>query len=221
MGGDRQSLRRNTGVSARLGAWIFLGAGISWRMDRVFIVQATKGRLTMTFQVSRHRRLRLVEAAAMVMVGTVLAAPAGAQQVQWNEIAAPTGKEALSRTYPMVYRSDVIDVRVRGNGGEVEYMIQMKAGETVVYSWEVQSISDPQSFMTEFHGHTEPVGGRGDLMFYEKAAGAKANGSLIAPWEGTHGWYWQNKSAAPVVVRLRMAGFYELIPGQPGQAVKD
>ena len=58
-------------------------------------------------------------------------------------------------------------------------------------------------------------------MFYEKAAGAKASGSLIAPWQGTHGWYWQNKSEAPVVVRLRMAGFYELIPGQAGQPVRE
>jgi hypothetical protein len=54
------------------------------------------------------------------------------------------------------------------------------------------------------------------LMFYEKASGSKASGSLIAPWQGIHGWFWQNKSEAPVVVRLRMAGFYELIPGQAG-----
>jgi hypothetical protein len=39
---------------------------------------------------------------------------------------------------------------------------------------------------------------------------------LIAPWQGIHGWYWQNKSGAPVTVRLRMSGFYELIPGQAG-----
>ena len=165
--------------------------------------------------------LRLVVgAAAIVAVGAV--SVEGAMAQQWNEIAAPTGKEAVSRTYPASYRTDVFDVRVRGNGGEVEYMIKMNAGETVVYSWEVPNIADPQAFMTEFHGHTEPVGGRGDLMFYEKAAGAKAAGSLIAPWQGTHGWYWQNKSEAPVVVRLRTAGFYELIPNQPGaSAVKE
>jgi hypothetical protein len=97
----------------------------------------------------------------------------------------------------------------------------MKPGGTLVYSWEVQSISDPQSFLTEFHGHTVPVGGRGDLMFYEKGPGSKTGGSLIAPWQGEHGWYWQNKSDTPVVVRLRMAGFYELAPNQPGQAVKE
>ena len=146
---------------------------------------------------------------------------------QWNDIPAPTGKEALSRTYPSGFRTDVIDVPIAGNNGALEYMIQMKAADTVVYSWEVLGIGDPksfhtESFHTEFHGHTEAAPGQpGDLMFYEKAAGAKANGSLIAPWQGIHGWYWQNKSEAPVTVRLRMAGFYELIPGQAGQPVKE
>ncbi len=136
---------------------------------------------------------------------------------QWNEIPASTGKEAVSRTYPAGYRTDVIDVPVQA---ELEYMVRMSAGGTMVYSWEVPDMSDALSFYTEFHGHTESVPGQpGDLMFYEKAAGSKANGSLIAPWQGIHGWYWQNKSGAPVTVRLRMSGFYELIPGQAGQPV--
>jgi len=141
---------------------------------------------------------------------------------QWNEIPAPTGKEALSRTYPAGYRTDVIDVPVKGSNGEIEYMIRMNAGDTVVYTWEVPGIGNPQSFHTEFHGHTDPAPGRpADVMFYEKAAGSKASGSLIAPWQGIHGWYWQNKSDAPVTVRLRMAGFYELIPGQTGRPVTE
>jgi hypothetical protein len=136
---------------------------------------------------------------------------------QWNEIPAPTGKEALSRTYAVGHRTDVIDVPIQVSG-ELEYMVRMKAGETVVYSWEVLNIRDPKSFHTEFHGHTEMEPGRpGDLMFYEKATGSKASGSLIAPWHGIHGWFWQNKSESPVVVRLNLAGFYELIPGQVGQ----
>ena len=126
----------------------------------------------------------------------------------------------MSRTYPAGYRTDVIDVPI-GAGVELEYMIAMKAGGTVVYSWEVPTIAHPGFFYTEFHGHTEPVGGKGDVMFFEKGSGAKTSGSLIAPWEGVHGWFWSNKSASPVTVRLRMAGFYELVPGQAGQAVKD
>ncbi|MEA2988694.1 MAG: hypothetical protein QOG83_1405 [Alphaproteobacteria bacterium] len=170
-------------------------------------------------QKSGHRVSRLIVAAALAAAGVILPGAAVAQ-TQWNEIAAPSGKEAVSRTAPAPYRSDVIDVPIRG-GAELEYMIAMKAGGSVVYAWEVQNIADPQSFYTEFHGHTEPVGGRGDLMFYEKAPGAKAAGSLVAPWEGIHGWYWQNKSAGAVVVRLRLAGFYELVPGQAGAPVKE
>jgi hypothetical protein len=174
----------------------------------------------MTFeQNSARHSFRLIPGAAIVAAGVFLTGAAMAQQ--WNEILAPTGKEAVSRLYPAGYRTDVIDVPIRGNGAEIEYMIQMKSGDTVVYSWEVQNISNPQSFLTEFHGHTEPVGGRGDLMFYQKAAGSKAGGSLIAPWNGIHGWYWQNKSEGPVVVRLRMAGFYELVAGQTGTPVKE
>jgi hypothetical protein len=113
-------------------------------------------------------------------------------------------------------------VPVPGDERGLEYMIRMKAGDTVVYSWEVKGISDPQSFHSEFHGHTDAAPGQaGDLMFYEKAAGAQASGSLIGPWPGIHGWYWLNKSKAPVTVRLRLAGFYELIPGQAGQPVTD
>jgi hypothetical protein len=101
-------------------------------------------------------------------------------------------------------------------------MIRMKAGDTVVYSWEALNVGDPQAFHTEFHGHTDAAPGQGgDLMFYDKAAGAKASGALIGPWQGIHGWYWQNKSGAPVTVRLRLAGFYELIPGQAGQPIKE
>jgi hypothetical protein len=141
---------------------------------------------------------------------------------QWNEIPAPTGKEALSRTYPAGYRTDVIDVPIEASDRGLEYMIRMKAGDTVVYSWEALDIGDPQKFHTEFHGHTDAAPGQaGDLMFYEKAAGAKACGSLIGPWPGIHGWYWQNKSGAAVTVRLRLAGFYELIPGQAGQPAKE
>jgi hypothetical protein len=141
---------------------------------------------------------------------------------QWNEIPAPTGKEALARTYPAGYRSDVIDVPIKGNNGELEYMIRMQAGDTVVYSWEVPGLGNPQAFNTEFHGHTDAAPGQGgDLMFYQKGAGAKASGALIAPWPGIHGWYWQNKSEGPVTVRLRMAGFYELIPGQAGRPVTE
>jgi hypothetical protein len=56
-------------------------------------------------------------------------------KTEWNDIPAPTGKNAVSRTYGVAYPTDVIDLHVRGNGGGVEYMIKMNAGDALVYSW--------------------------------------------------------------------------------------
>ena len=52
---------------------------------------------------------------------------------------------------------------------------------------------------------------------YRKAAGTADNGVLVAPFAGIHGWYFQNQSVGAVKVKLRLAGFYTLIPaGEPG-----
>ena len=59
----------------------------------------------------------------------------------------------------------------------------------------------------EFHGHTPQT-----VTFYKKAAGVTHHGSLTAPFDGIHGWYFENRSKAPVTVRLRLSGFYEIIP---------
>ena len=64
----------------------------------------------------------------------------------------------------------------------------------------------------EFHGHTPPVNNVGDLMYYRKATGGTERGTLVAPFTGIHGWYLRNDGEQPIVVRLKVAGFYELLP---------
>jgi hypothetical protein len=49
-------------------------------------------------------------------------------------------------------------------------------------------------------------------MFYRKATGATERGVLTAPFKGIHGWYLRNDSDDRIVVRLKVAGFYELMP---------
>ena len=45
----------------------------------------------------------------------------------------------------------------------------------------------------------------------------KQHGAQTAPFDGIQGWQFSNSSERPVVVRLRLAGFYDLVPaGQPG-----
>jgi len=128
----------------------------------------------------------------------------------------------VSRSYPTPYRSDVIEIPLKPDedperGNELEYKVHLEKGGSYVYSWEVAEITNPEEFYTEFHGHTAEAGKTMTVAEYRKATGSSDNGILTAPFAGVHGWYFQNQSLKPVIVRLKLSGFYTLIPdGQPG-----
>jgi hypothetical protein len=91
----------------------------------------------------------------------------------------------------------------------------MKAGDSLVYSWTVDGVPSDEEFYYDFHGET-PAGPGGKpaavVVEYKQATGRSSNGTLVAPIQGVHGWYLQNQSAKTVVVKLKLAGFYELVP---------
>jgi outer membrane protein TolC len=37
----------------------------------------------------------------------------------------------------------------------------------------------------------------------------EAAGTFVAPFEGTHGWYWQNRGSAPIEVQIEVVGFHQ------------
>jgi len=124
--------------------------------------------------------------AAMAVAGSV----AGVLLFDGPAIAQPEWKEVplkdgTYRQYQATHRTDTVD------------------------------IAAPNRLTSEFHGHTDRAPGTtGTLIFYRKGAGGTENGSLIAPFDGIHGWYLKNDTDRPVVVRLTLAGFYEVIPNQ-------
>jgi hypothetical protein len=152
----------------------------------------------------------------MAVMGSVacvlLADSAATAQPEWKEIPL---KDGTYRQYQATHRTDTVDIPVRANGGEIEYMVKMRQGESIVYSWRAVEIAAPDRLTSEFHGHTDRAPGTtGTLVFYRKATGGTENGSLVAPFDGTHGWYLKNDTDRPVVVRLTLSGFYEVIPNQ-------
>ena len=124
----------------------------------------------------------------------------------WREYPLRDGVISIR---PTNWRTDVVDVAVPAGKG-LEYKLTMKKGETLVYNITYGKLADPQQMLSEFHGHTPQVNGVGDLMFYSKTGGSPQSGSFTAPWDGIHGWYLKNDSAGDVVVKLELAGFYEL-----------
>jgi hypothetical protein len=132
---------------------------------------------------------------------------AASSQVAWNELPLAEG---VFREYSADYRSDVIDIPLEPLG-ELEYKLGLNEGESIVYQWDAVDLEDPDMLYAEFHGHTPPVDNVGDLMFYRKATGATERGTLVAPFTGIHGWYLRNDGEKAIVVRLKVAGFYELL----------
>jgi hypothetical protein len=145
---------------------------------------------------------------ALVLVGGLTFAGIASSQVEWNELPLADG---VFREYSGDYRSDVIDIPLEPLG-ELEYKLGLNEGDSIVYQWDAVDLEDPERLYAEFHGHTPPVNNAGDLMFYRKSTGATERGSLVAPFTGIHGWYLRNDGEEPIVVRLKVAGFYELLP---------
>lgn len=144
----------------------------------------------------------------MVLCGALLAGSALGQG-DWNELPLADG---VFRELETDFRSDVVDIPLAA-GGELEYKLGIQEGDSIVYRWDGVDLADASKLYAEFHGHTERVGNApGDLMFYRKAVGDTERGALVAPFTGIHGWYLRNDSDGPIVVRLKVAGFYELLP---------
>lgn len=118
--------------------------------------------------------------------------------------------EGVIKQQPARWRTDSIDIPVKA-GTDLEYKLTMKKGDAVVYSISYGDIESADKILSEFHGHTEKrPNGIGDLMFYSKADGATQHGQFEAPWDGIHGWYIKNDGGKDTVVKLDVAGFYEL-----------
>ena len=146
---------------------------------------------------------------------------AGAQQIsgQTAEAGTQTPVGAAARFYPGAFRSDFVEIPLnaggtRGGGDELEYKVRMKAGSTLIYSWTVEGVSNPEEFYFDFHGEAPATeqGQRPTVVDYHRATGLSSHGALTAPMDGIFGWFLQNQSEAPAVVHLKLAGFHELIP---------
>jgi hypothetical protein len=128
----------------------------------------------------------------------------------------------VSHSYQAPFRTIIVEIPMKATGNpeggdELEYKVHLAKGASYIYSWDTRGLPGPDQFYSEFHGHT--LGERQNMVVadYRKAIGAKDNGALTAPFEGIHGWYFQNQSDYPVMVKLKISGFFELIPpGQPG-----
>ncbi|WP_293676026.1 hypothetical protein [uncultured Phenylobacterium sp.] len=138
-------------------------------------------------------------------------------------VDANAGGVARAREYDIAFRSDVVEIPLGGfldgaDKSQLEYKVRMAKDATLTYAWEVTGLSDARDFQFDQHGHTLAKAGEGmTVATYRKGNALKQQGALTSPFAGIQGWQFTNLGDGRAMVRLRLAGFYELIPaGQPG-----
>lgn len=100
---------------------------------------------------------------------------------------------------------DAINITIPARGDK-EYKLYLNKGALFDYSWKTDG---DEALFYDFHG--EPSGDTtGYFQSFEKDTASQSDGSLVAAFSGTHGWYWKNNARTPVVVTLQVKGDYQL-----------
>jgi hypothetical protein len=149
-------------------------------------------------KMSLAREAAAADAAEMILL----------QQTGTAAAAAEQGSSATDTATAGAVRSDVTTITLRPNEGK-EVKLEMQQGATVTFAWSVaggvvnyDTHGDPWDAPREFyHGY-----GKGTAVPGQE-------GELIAAFDGLHGWFWRNRTAATVTVTLRTAGAYGGVRG--------
>jgi hypothetical protein len=100
--------------------------------------------------------------------------------------------------------------------GSIEFKYQLARGASMMYSWRATAPID-------FDFHTEVAGRPNASDTFERGEGAESSGFYTAPYDGIHGWYWENLNDADVTISLDAAGFFAearlFLPNAPPQRI--
>jgi len=117
--------------------------------------------------------------------------------------------DPYARTQSAVFRSDTMTIAL-DVGEQVEYKAVMKQGDALVYHWKLAN----GIVYTDFHADPgEGAEGYPDRYFirYREGEEGESAGSLVAPFDGNHGWYWLNIEDDPIEITLTVHGYYDHI----------
>ena len=117
---------------------------------------------------------------------------------------------------PAKYRVDSRQLIVPSLG-TIEFKYHLPKGGGLLYAWRATA---PLGF--DFH--TEPAGKPPEASdTFERDEADAANGLYTAPYDGLHGWYWENLNEHDVTITLETAGFYSqatlFLPNRPPEQI--
>jgi hypothetical protein len=145
---------------------------------------------------------------------------AASEEAAANE-ANPSGLVTASETplhrHLNQYRVDTREFTIPPMAG-MEFKYTLDKGATMIYEWK-------SSYFVDFDFHTEPEGAPpGTSDSFEKGTAAQSRGGYTAPYDGIHGWYWENKTDREITLTLTASGFFQratlFMPDSAPQAIE-
>jgi hypothetical protein len=123
------------------------------------------------------------------------------QVVQSQPIAAPV-PPPVPTTAPALKTNQMSVTLKPGEGTEIK--LEVLKDKTVSYEW--TAVGGPVNYDT----HGEPYNGeKGYFHSYNKGKQVKSDkGEFTAIFDGTHGWFWRNRSNNDVTIALKTTGDY-------------
>jgi hypothetical protein len=147
---------------------------------------------------------------AAVVLADNLAGNENIEKVQISDSGKPLPlpNPAVHQARNELPKSETVTIKLPAYG-ETEVKTALKANQIVLYSWH----TDKGKVYVDFHGHSPDWKDKQAFVRYqeERDGIAGANGSLVAPFTGEHGWYWVNLEDYSVVITLNVSGYYDKV----------
>jgi hypothetical protein len=121
------------------------------------------------------------------------------------DVPAPLPNPEVHQSTAARYRTEVVTITMAPDE-ELEYKAVLARDQVLLYRWVV----DQGEVYFDFHADA-PEAPEGFWVRYAEGEASAANGSLVAPFSGNHGWFWQNFNGHPVTITLEVAGYYEAL----------
>lgn len=86
-----------------------------------------------------------------------------------------------------------------------EIKVDMVKGATVSYEW----WTDGGKANFDVHGDSKEL--KISYHNYSKGSATRKSGELVADFDGSHGWFWRNRTKAPLTVTIKTDGEYSSI----------
>lgn len=120
------------------------------------------------------------------------------QQKEVNPVVPATPQASATSVKTLNHEMQV--TLAPDEGAEIK--VEMSKGNKVQYAWS----TDGGKANFDVHADSQTLGI--DYHQYSKGSSQGEQGSIEAAFDGSHGWFWRNRTSEPVVITLKTEGEY-------------